>query len=589
MFRSPRILVLFILLLTAIADVFAQQPKTMQMTSFRPSMELGWQRTSPTPQQPGGPVLYQIIFRSSATPGNIPVISPTFTLMNSHIADSGTMLNFSEPVVFAGGQTFPASGLPNLAGEVSGPVGTTVVSNAVTANTANAIVRRDGSGNFYAGTVTLSGSLVLPSTTSASVGVITLGNTPFLHNFGDNSNSFVGASAGNFTMTGTNNTVMGFNALSSNSTGGGNSAFGANALQTNTAGSANAAFGDNALSKNTASFNSAFGADALTSNTTGTQNEAFGLAALRSNTTGSANAAFGGSALFNNTTGAANTAFGALALYSNTGSSNEAFGYNALFANTTGNGNTAFGYRALQGLVSGGENIAIGDFAGFNLTGGESNNIYIGDSGMAGESNTIRIGGAQTATFISGVSTSGVSGVGVFVDASGRLGFSTSSRRFKQDIVDLGAESDILMKLRPVAFYYKPEIDSTHTRQYGLVAEEVAQTAPGLVLFGNDGRPQTVRYHLVNAMLLNEVQKQHRLIESQQGENRAQHRQLAAQEDEISVQQQQMRAMQEQMETLRRQNADLEQQIKAVMLRLAAMEKSGRQISTEEAALTRAK
>ena len=77
------------------------------------------------------------------------------------------------------------------------------------------------------------------------------------------------------------------------------------------------------------------------------------------------------------------------------------------------------------------------------------------------------------------------------------------------------AESDLLMKLRPVAFYNKPELDDTHTRQYGLVAKEVAKIAPQLVVFDKDGAPQTVRYHFVNAMLLNEVQKQRQLVEAQ--------------------------------------------------------------------------
>ncbi len=77
----------------------------------------------------------------------------------------------------------------------------------------------------------------------------------------------------------------------------------------------------------------------------------------------------------------------------------------------------------------------------------------------------------------------------------------------------MGAESDLLMKLRPVAFYYKPELDETQTRQYGLVAEEVAKVAPQLVVFDKDGAPQTVRYHFVNAMLLGAVQKQQRAIE----------------------------------------------------------------------------
>ena len=88
-----------------------------------------------------------------------------------------------------------------------------------------------------------------------------------------------------------------------------------------------------------------------------------------------------------------------------------------------------------------------------------------------------------------------------------------SSRRFKHEIADMGAESDLLMKLRPVAFYYKPELDEAQTRQYGLVAEEVAQVAPQLVVYGKDGAPLTVRYNLVNAMLLNAIQKQQRLLE----------------------------------------------------------------------------
>jgi hypothetical protein len=69
-----------------------------------------------------------------------------------------------------------------------------------------------------------------------------------------------------------------------------------------------------------------------------------------------------------------------------------------------------------------------------------------------------------------------------------------------------------------VSFYYKPALDPTHTRQYGLVAEEVTQVSPELVVFDKDGVPQTVRYHFVNAMLLNEVQKKKSTITRQQAE-----------------------------------------------------------------------
>ena len=85
----------------------------------------------------------------------------------------------------------------------------------------------------------------------------------------------------------------------------------------------------------------------------------------------------------------------------------------------------------------------------------------------------------------------------------------------------------------PVAFYYKPELDDTQTRQYGLVAEEVAQVAPQLVVFDKDGAAQSVRYHFVNAMLLNEVQKQRHLVEEQQKTNERQNNTIARQQQEI--------------------------------------------------------
>ena len=91
----------------------------------------------------------------------------------------------------------------------------------------------------------------------------------------------------------------------------------------------------------------------------------------------------------------------------------------------------------------------------------------------------------------------------------------------------MDAESDVLLKLRPVSFYYRPELDETHLRQYGLVAEEVAEVAPGLVAYDKDGVPQMVRYHFVNAMLLNEVQKQRRLVEEERRENEEQRTTIA--------------------------------------------------------------
>ncbi len=375
-------------------------------------------------------------------------------------------------------------------------------------------------GNLFVDGPVSGASLTLPNTTSSSAGVITLGGTPFLHNFGVH-NTFVGALAGNMTTmnAAVQNTAVGYNALTANTTGAANSALGYDALAANTTASENSAFGNGALAANTTGTqNSAFGSAALLDNTTGFGNSAFGALALNSNA-GINNSAFGRAALTFNSTGNNNAAFGYGALTANTtAAANSGFGYNALAANTTGQFNSAFGYNALNALLSGGGNIAIGQGAGSQLNGAESNNIYIGNAGVAGESGVIRIGleGSQIATFVAGISgTTSSSGVAVFVNSAGQLGTVTSSRRFKHEIADMGAESDLLMKLRPVAFYYKPELDQTQTRQYGLVAEEVAQVAPQLVVYDQDGAPQTVRYHFVNAMLLNAVQKQQRLLEEQ--------------------------------------------------------------------------
>jgi hypothetical protein len=455
-----------------------------------------------------------ITVTSNATPSNVA----------SAIVSRDGSGNFSAGTITGnlnGTATSAANFSGSLAGEVTGAQGATVVSNAVPSNTPSTVVRRDGSGNFSAGTVTLAGNLALPNTGAAgSVGILTMGGALFLHNFGTG-NTFLGAYAGNTATTGNGgNTGVGNFALGLNTTGQSNSAFGTFALFSNTTNGANAAFGNWALYANKADGNAAFGTSALYANTTGNSNSALGWGALFTNTTGSYNAAFG-------------TFTG---YYNTTGQYNSAFGYGGLGSNTTGSYNSAFGEGGLYSLKSGTFNTAIGAYAGGNVTGG-NDNIYISNSGPAGaESNTIRIGtpGTQTATFVAGISgaTSG-SGVAVLVNPSGQLGTTTSSRRFKDEIANMGKESDVLLKLRPVAFYYKPEYDETRTRQYGLVAEEVAEVAPQLVVTDKEGAPETVRYHFVNAMLLNEVQKLRRLADEQGKENEEQRTTITRQESKI--------------------------------------------------------
>jgi hypothetical protein len=264
-------------------------------------------------------------------------------------------------------------------------------------------------------------------------------------------------------------------------------------------------------------------------------NTFLGVHAGNATMTGGPNTGIGLGAFAGNTTGGADIAIGFASLQNNiSGSANVAIGGQSLFDNQTGNGNTAVGNFALIHNVSGSGNVAVGSSACYFTTG--DNNICIGNAGAAGQGGTIRIGtkGVHGDTFIAGIfGTSSSNGVGVFVNSQGQLGTDTSSRRFKEEIRDIGEESDGLMRLRPVAFRYKPDIDPAGLQQYGLIAEEVAEVYPDLVAYDSDGQPVTVRYHLVNALLLDEVQKQHRAIEELETRHRAEMKALEARLAEV--------------------------------------------------------
>ena len=327
--------------------------------------------------------------------------------------------------------------------------------------------------------------------------------------------------------TGVNNTATGFQALLNNTTGSNNTATGAGTLFANT-GDQNTATGTGALLSNTTGGNNtANGTFALNSNTTGTQNTATGASALQGNTTGHGNTANGYDALRDNATGNNNTAIGYRALSSNvTGSHNVALGINALATSVDANVNTAIGYAALQnntegvsntavgyatlfGNTSGDANIAIGDRTGYQQTTG-SNNIYVGYDieGTPGENNSCYIGS------IFGQTSSG--GTPVYVNLMGKLGTTTSSRRFKEDIKPMNSASETLFALKPVTFRYKKEIDPQGIPQFGLIAEDVAEVNPQLVVRDKEGKVNTVRYEQINAMLLNEFLKEHKRVEEQQ-------------------------------------------------------------------------
>ena len=343
------------------------------------------------------------------------------------------------------------------------------------------------------------------------------------------------------------NTAMGTNALLNLTIGSNNTATGRNALLNDTDGYQNTAMGSEALAGNTTGyFNNAIGYGALYTNTSGHFNTADGAYALFNNTTGYYNTAIGVFALINNTTGFNNTALGYYALASNLegGNANTAVGGEALKSNTTGRNNVAVGKSAMLENLTGRNNIAIGWYAGRRTDGND--NILIAHKGVAGESQTMRLGVKGTAgvagsgvirTYIAGIKgvTTGLAGSAVLIDANGQLGTISSSRRYKQDIEAMADASDRLEQLRPVRFRYK-QADATgeHPLQYGLVAEEVAEVFPELVVRDEQGQPETVAYHLLPALLLNELQKEHQLNRQQAEQLALQERQLAAQASQLA-------------------------------------------------------
>jgi Chaperone of endosialidase len=473
----------------------------------------GWAALSPV--QNLTPTPYAIVAQgASSLTGTLPVAQLSGVISNTQLAESSITVNAGAGlsggglVALGGSTTLNNAGLLSVSGDeditaftTNGAV--TLGSTATNADIADTIVKRDASGNFSAGTITLAGTLKMVNLES---------------------NTAVGSGALANDTSGANNTANGSDALYNNTTGTNNTANGLCALEYNTNGCQNTADGVFALYENTSgSFNTASGWVALHSNTGGSNNTASGAYALFDNTTGGYNTANGFSALYFNLTGYSNAANGAYALYDNqTGGNNAANGVSALSANVSGSSNTACGCGALINSTSGNNNIALGCLAGNNLYSIENNNnIDIGNQGNTGDNSVIRIGttGIQTSAYIAGISGVTVSGgAPVYITPSGLLGTVNSSQRFKQDIQSMGEASDLLLALRPVTFRYKKELDPKGTPQFGLIAEEVNKVDPDLVLRDDKNQIYTVRYEAINAMLLNEFLKQHRKVEQQQAE-----------------------------------------------------------------------
>ena len=309
----------------------------------------------------------------------------------------------------------------------------------------------------------------------------------------------------------------------------------------------NTAGGTGVLLNNTKANNTGFGFNALISNIAGANNTGLGAYTLSFNTAGNVNTAIGAAALSFNSTGEANLAQGAFALTSNTtGSNNTANGVSALANNTVGRLNTAVGAEALSKSVTGSNNTAVGARAGINLTSG-SWNIHLGHKGVAKESSTMRLGtpGVQVRTFVAGVRgvTVLTDPLPVFIGSNGQMGALTSSRRFKTDIQDMAEHSRDIYKLRPVVYRYRgadPRRDAS--REYGLIAEEVAGVYPDLVARSEDGQIEAVQYHKLIPMLLNEVQH----LSAELAASQTQARELDALRQEVS----QLRAQNQRLEVL---------------------------------------
>jgi len=338
---------------------------------------------------------------------------------------------------------------------------------------------------------------------------------------GNVGNTYFGLNAGNLNVAdfqNTDNTGIGLEALHANGNGYANTAVGSQANTANTSGRLNVAIGARALFSNeTGGENTAVGVQALQSST-GSHGTAFGFQALYSDL-GTSSTAIGYQALHSNTSGNYNLAVGYQALYSTTtGLFNSGFGWGALYSNLAGQRNTALGTQALYKNTSGSDNIGIGWGAGGQITTG-SDNIAIGHAGFAWDSGAIRLGtpGKQTTAYVQGIhGTTIAGGAPVHVDANGQLGTLTSSRRFKREIEPMADASEALLKLRPVTFRYNADIDAQGVPQFGLIAEQVDEIDPELVLRDENGKIHTVRYEAVNAMLLNEFLKDHRRLNEQQ-------------------------------------------------------------------------
>lgn len=370
--------------------------------------------------------------------------------------------------------------------------------------------------------LTVATNIFMSNSDSAEVGNILKDGVRFINNFGTN-NTFVGIRSGSrFAGTGGQNTGLGVDTLRKVTTGSGNTAVGIFALSSNTRGMNNVAVGFNALNLNRR----------------GSNNVAIGFGCLRNSQNSNDNIAIGDSALFGGVANenGENIALGNDSLVALTsGSRNIGIGQNALAFHSGGLSNIFIGCAELNSpslivtnnfiaighqlsLRAGDNDILIGNKSGSFIQEGNINNIMIHNFGAIKDSDVIRIGTNQIKTFIEGIFNSNVSGSQLFIAADGQLGVKISQRSDSNNMCSINKSNSMSVDdLNPVTFIYND--DETKTRQYGLIAEEVGENFPELVINDEYNEPLTVHYEMLPALLLAEMkqlqQDSHEIVQLQ--------------------------------------------------------------------------
>ncbi len=245
--------------------------------------------------------------------------------------------------------------------------------------------------------------------------------------------------------------------------------------------------------------NNFFGDDSGNFTLTGTDNVGFGPSVCQSLTTGQQNVACGPSALANSTTSNDSTAIG----------------YNALTSQTTGFLNTAVGVSSLALLLTGTNNVALGGNSGGDYTGAETGNLLLANPGTVGESNTIHIGSAlHQSAYLGGTFGETSAGASTMViNVGGLMGTVVSTKKRKREIDDI-PDDDLERFYKLIPKKFKMNNDVTNEQHWGLIAEDVDEIIPELVIYNDKKEPITVQYQKLDGLFLRAILSQKNEIEA---------------------------------------------------------------------------